>query len=74
MANIIVDLGGTLESITITDLTEQTFYASLDVRRHDGELIHVDSRPSDAIALGVAGGVPIYVEEHVFDSAAEDLL
>jgi len=74
LANVIADLGGTLVSITITDLTDQTFFATLDIRRPDGETMHIDSRPSDAIALGVAGGVPIYVEEHVFDSASEDLL
>lgn len=74
LANIIADLGGTLESITITDLTDQTFFATLDIRRQDGETLHIDSRPSDAIALGVAGGVPIFVEEHVFSSANEDLL
>jgi len=35
------------------------------VIRQAGELIEVDSRPSDAIALGVANEVPIYVEDHV---------
>jgi bifunctional DNase/RNase len=69
LAQVIKDLGANLESITITDLSDQTFYASLDVRRHDGELIHIDSRPSDAIALGIAQDVPIYVSEHVIDAA-----
>lgn len=71
LANIVKALGATLESITITDLSDHTFFATLDVRK-DGELIHIDSRPSDAIALGVAGGVPIYVAEHVLDSATSD--
>ncbi len=71
LANVIEKLGGTLESITINDLQEGTFFATLDVRR-DGELLRIDSRPSDAIALGIAGGVAIYVAEHVLDSAAKD--
>jgi len=72
LAQIITRLGGTLESICIHDLAEHTFYANLRVRTADGELIEIDSRPSDAIALGVAHNVPIEVEEHVLDSATED--
>ena len=72
LASAITSLGGTLESITITDLTEHTFFATLDIRKENGEELHVDSRPSDAIALGIAGDVPIYVEEHVLDSALTD--
>ena len=71
LANVIEQLGGTLESITVNDLQEGTFFATLDVR-HDGEIVRIDSRPSDAIALGIAGGVPIYVAEHVLDAAAKD--
>ncbi len=68
MASVISILGGTLKSITINNLAEHTFFASLDIEK-DGEMLHIDSRPSDAIALGVAGEVPIYVEEHVLDGA-----
>jgi hypothetical protein len=71
LANIIETLGGELRSITITDLSDHTFYATLDIR-HAGKMLHVDSRPSDAIALGVAGDVPILVEEHVIDAALQD--
>lgn len=68
LANVIESMGGELVSITINDLSEHTFFATLDVKK-SGEVIHIDSRPSDAIALGIAGDVPIYVEEHVLDSA-----
>ena len=71
LANVIEQLGGELESITISDLSEHTFFATLNVRKN-GETIRIDSRPSDAIALGVAGSVPIYVEEHVLDAAQSD--
>ena len=71
LANTIAALGGTLESITINDLSEHTFYAQLNVRDKDGKLVNIDSRPSDAIAIGIAGNVPILVAEHVLDSAQD---
>ena len=64
LANVIESLSAELEKIVVNDLQDHTFYAKLVIRRQ-GELIEVDSRPSDAIALGVAGEVPIYVEDHV---------
>ena len=66
LANVIDELGGELERIEINNLKEGTFFAQL-VIRHNGSLIEIDSRPSDAIALGIAGNVPIYVAEHVMD-------
>ena len=72
LASVIETLGAKLESITINDLTEHTFFATLDVTKAGGEKIHIDSRPSDAIALGIAGGVPIFVAEHVLEAATRD--
>jgi len=72
LADVIAQLGGTLTSITINDLSDHTFYATLDVRTPDGTMIHIDSRPSDAIAIGIAGQVPIYVEEHVLEAASRE--
>ncbi len=68
LANVVEALGGELVSITINDLADHTFFATLDIKK-SGEVIHVDSRPSDAIALGIAHDVPIFVEEHVLDAA-----
>ena len=64
MAEIIERLGGDLEKIVINDLKNHTFYAKLVIRAN-GEMIEIDSRPSDAIALGVASETPIFVSEHV---------
>jgi bifunctional DNase/RNase len=64
MADIIERLGGDLEKIVVNDLKNHTFYAKLVIRAN-GEMIEIDSRPSDAIALGVASETPIYVSEHV---------
>ncbi len=72
LANVISSLGGDLRSITITDLKDHTFFATLDIKVTGNEMIHVDSRPSDAIALGVAEGVPIFVAEHVLEAALSE--
>ena len=72
LTTVIESLGGRLESITISDLREHTFYAILNVRDSHGKLVKIDSRPSDAIALGIASNVPIYVEERVLDAAQND--
>jgi len=72
LAHVIEKLGGKLVSITINDLADHTFFATLDVRPADGELIHIDARPSDAIALGIARDAPIFVEEHVLEGALAD--
>ncbi len=71
LAQIIESLSGELEKIVINDLRSGTYYAKLIIR-HGGELVEVDSRPSDAIALGVATEVPIYVADHVLDKADEE--
>ena len=66
LAAVIEQLGGRIERIEINNLQEHTFYARIQIRRN-GEVIKVDSRPSDAIALGVATTVPIFVSEQVLD-------
>ncbi len=72
MATIIEDLGATLLSITVCDLKEQTFFATLDIRTQAGDVLNIDSRPSDAIAIGIAQDVPIFVEEHVLEAVMRD--
>ena len=64
LADTFERLGGELEKIVINDLKNHTFYAKL-VLRANGEIVEIDSRPSDAIALGVASDAPIFVSEHV---------
>lgn len=71
LASVIRHLGGKLKRIIINDLAEGTFYAKLVIDQ-DGQEVEVDSRPSDAIALGVAEDVPIYVAEHVLTQTQTD--
>ncbi|MBN8646132.1 MAG: bifunctional nuclease family protein [Planctomycetes bacterium] len=72
LANLIESFGARLDSIVINDLSDHTFFAKLRIIRPDGKLMEVDSRPSDAIALGIAQTVPIYVEEHVLEGAQNE--
>ena len=66
VTSVIENMGGDLQDIYISELRDHTYYAKLRIR-HDGELVEVDSRPSDAIALAVAAKVPIYVAEDVLE-------
>ena len=71
IATVINSLGGDLEDIFINELLEHTYFAKLRIRK-DGELIEIDCRPSDAIALAVTAKVPIYVAEDVLGAAAQE--
>jgi len=66
LASVIEQLGGTIDRIEINNLQDHTFFARIHIRRN-GDTLKIDSRPSDAIALGVATMVPIYVADHVLD-------
>jgi bifunctional DNase/RNase len=66
--SVIDDLGATINSIIVSDLKNDTFYAKINLSV-DGKQLEVDSRPSDALALAVRAGVPIYAEEAVMDKA-----
>lgn len=67
--SVIRTLGARLDRIEITDLQEGTFFARLVLDR-DGERLEIDSRPSDALALGALSGTPIFVEEAVLAEAS----
>ena len=68
LRNVIADLDGSVEKIVVSDLKESTFYALIYVRIR-GELVAVDARPSDAIALALRVSAPIYVEDEVVKNA-----
>jgi bifunctional DNase/RNase len=68
--SIIKNLGARIERIVINDLRNHTFYARI-VLSLNGKIVEVDSRPSDAIALGAATSAPIFVAEQVFEKIGE---
>lgn len=72
LTNMIEQLGGAVRSVVVNDLANDTFFARIHIER-DGSIIEVDSRPSDAIAVAVRTGVPIYVDERVLDLAGVQL-
>lgn len=63
-------LGATVESVVISELNEHTYYAALRLKKDD-QLIEIDARPSDAIAVAVTFNppLPIYVSEQVLEEA-----
>jgi len=68
VAAVIDQMGGELQDVYINELKEHTYFAKLRIRK-DGELVEIDSRPSDAIALAVTARVPIFVAEDVLGEA-----
>jgi len=69
LLSLVIDsLGATIDSIIVSDLKSDTFYAKI-ILNVDGEQMEIDSRPSDALALAVRAEVPIYVDEAVLDKA-----
>lgn len=69
MKNLVDRLGGRMERIVIDDLWHETYYAKISVG-NNGNLVDIDSRPSDAIALALRAKAPIYVAESVLQQAA----
>jgi len=70
LVNVVETMGGDLDSVVINELKNQTYFAKLRVR-YEGELIEIDARPSDAIAVAVTCDprLPIYVDEEVLNEA-----
>jgi bifunctional DNase/RNase len=68
LKSVIDELGGRLERIVVSELKDNTFYATLRLRSLKGALT-LDARPSDAIALALRSGARIFVEEAVIQNA-----
>lgn len=69
LCSVIDSLGAGVQSIIISDLKNDTFYARI-ILRVDGQNVEIDSRPSDALALAVRAEVPIFAEEVVMEKAS----
>jgi bifunctional DNase/RNase len=67
-ADILARLDAKLSHVLVNDLRNQHFYASIVLQEDENE-VTLDARPSDAIAIAVRVGCPIFVEEHVMDEA-----
>ena len=69
MSNVIAQLGGQVTSVTVSELVEGTFYATINFLNHDS----ISARPSDAVALAIRNQVPVFVEQEIMDFAGMDL-
>lgn len=69
LRNFIVQTGLKILRVTITDLRDNTFYALIDLNDDKGNLISIDARPSDAIALALRFDCSIYVKENVLENS-----
>jgi len=67
--NLVTELGGSMEKVTVTELRDSTFFATISVQI-DGRTVEIDSRPSDAIALAVRAGAEIFAADRVIEEAA----
>ena len=66
--NLLLGLETRVHRVVVSDLKEDTFYALIWLER-DGQIISIDSRPSDALALALRVDCPIFVEEEVLKSS-----
>ena len=68
IVSMVEQLGGELDSVLITELKDHTYFSQIRIRQ-GGELIEIDSRPSDAIAIAVTcePNLPIWVSEQVLE-------
>ena len=76
--NILAGLRGEIKSVTVYKIENGTFFAYLLVEQRGAEtgveqVLRIDTRPSDGIAIAVRSGCPIYVAEEVMDEAGRDI-
>ncbi len=66
MKTLVDGLGGRVNKILITELEESTFFAKILLNRDEEEVVSVDARPSDSIALALRAKSPIFVDRNLF--------
>ena len=70
LAETLSELDASCVRVAITELRDNTFYASVTIATSDGKEIEIDSRPSDALALAVRSGAPIFAAEDVVEESS----
>ncbi len=78
ICNLLAGLRGELKSVTIYKLENETFFAHLNIEQKNAEgepdqVLRVDTRPSDGVAIAVRVAAPILAAESVMDAASQDL-
>ncbi len=70
LKNLLVGLDASVRKVVVNDLRDDTFFAIIWVER-DGQIISIDSRPSDALALALRVDCPIFVEDEVLKTSRQ---
>jgi bifunctional DNase/RNase len=73
LKNLVSELNATVRRVVITDLINNTFFAVIEISK-ENEVIYLDARPSDAIALALRADCPIYVNEEVINNSTSTIL
>lgn len=66
---LVLGLGGELRRVVIAELRNDTYFAELEIHR-EGEVVRVDARPSDSIAVALRLQAPIFLADHLLDGRA----
>lgn len=69
LRDVIVRLGARLRAVVVTDMRDSTFFATLELEGPGGQTVTLDARPSDALALALRTGAPVFVDPLVIDKA-----
>lgn len=72
LVSVLHGLGGTIEKVIITHVDKATYYAELIVRRN-GQVLTLDARPSDSIAVALRVGARIFAEDELLDETAVEI-
>jgi bifunctional DNase/RNase len=70
IASMVSNLGGEIVEVHITELRDATYFAMIHISKN-GQMIEIDSRPSDALALAVTVNAPIFVAEDVLEELVD---
>jgi len=71
LVTVVSEMGGTIEKIVLTDVVEHTYFAEIEIAVK-GSTNRVSARPSDAVAIAVRVGAPIFAESALMDSASKE--
>ena len=69
LRNVILEMGASVERVIVTELRDNTFFATINMKDRAGEPVMIDARPSDAIALALRVDCPIFVNEEVIKAS-----
>jgi len=72
LKTIIVGLGARLNRVIITQVKENTYFAELHVHRGEDQVIHIDARPSDSIAIALRLNAPIFTQDDLLELTSVD--